>query len=297
MPKINREEYENKGFHNKNLGIWVGSDESEETEVKDIEWLKEKIIKHGSERGSQIATMKVLRLIDQLDEPKITIELAHDKIREESPLTEKSFDYYWNCIADDVEMDEQELELEIDYFQAINVISKSYPNLSKADIMEQIADMDKYGGKITYIEKPVIPQFVADYIKWFKHDFEHDFTVDRDYITGLVEVNYEYNDFERVKKWGDKSGNAAKMVDAFRYGFTVEEKPKYYALIKGHENIGSGDKYWNFEISTEEMDIGDYKVHPDVLAEYVLKATKEEWENLGVNDDNADFEEAEEVEE
>ena len=44
-------------------------------------------------------------------------------------------------------------------------------------------------------------------------------------------------------------------------------------------------------------DIGDNKVHADVLAEYVLNATKDEWENLGINDDTADFIKVEEMEE
>ena len=84
---------------------------------------------------------------------------------------------------------------------------------------------------------------------------------------------------------------------AQKYGYEVEEEPIYYALIKGHENISSDDKYWNYCITDESLDIGDNKVHADVLAEYVLSATKDEWENLGINDDNADFVEVEELEE
>lgn len=37
---------------------------------------------------------------------EITFEQAHDKLREESILSVKSFDYYWNCINDNVEIDE-----------------------------------------------------------------------------------------------------------------------------------------------------------------------------------------------
>lgn len=72
-------------------------------------------------------------------------------------------------------------------------------------------------------------------------------------------------------------------------GYTVEEEQKYFAKIKGHENIVSDDKYWNYCITDESLDIGDNEVHADVLDEYVLNATKYEWENLGINDDNADF--------
>ena len=79
-------------------------------------------------------------------------------------------------------------------------------------------------------------------------------------------------------------------------GYTVEEEQKYFAKIKGHENIVSDDKYWNYCITDESLDIGDNKVHTDVLAEYMLSATKDEWEYLGINDDNSDFVRVEELE-
>ena len=47
----------------------------------------------------------------------------------------------------------------------------------------------------------------------------------------------------------------------------------------------------------EELSIGDSEVHPNVISEYVLKATKDEWANLGITDDNADFVKVEELEE
>ena len=77
----------------------------------------------------------------------------------------------------------------------------------------------------------------------------------------------------------------------------IEQEPKYYAKIKGHENIGSNDKYWNYNTDMEELSVGDSEVHPNVISEYTIKATKDEWANLGINDDNADFVKVEELEE
>ena len=40
----------------------------------------------------------------------------------------------------------------------------------------------------------------------------------------------------------------------------------------------------------EELSVGDNEVHLNVISEYMIKATKEEWTNLGLTDDNTDFE-------
>ena len=90
--------------------------------------------------------------------------------------------------------------------------------------------------------------------------------------------------------------NRGSFARAWLDGYTIEQEPKYYAKIKGHENIGSNDKYWNYNTDMEELSVGDNEVHPNVISEYMLKATKDEWANLGINDDNADFELVEELE-
>ena len=71
----------------------------------------------------------------------------------------------------------------------------------------------------------------------------------------------------------------------------IKEEPKYYAMVKGGDLL-SEEKYWNLWVENGTLEIGDNKVHPDVNAEYMLKATKDEWNALGINDTNADFEEA-----
>lgn len=135
---------------------------------------------------------------------------------------------------------------------------------------------------------PMIPRFVAEWIEEMKQDERPLYSV----MSSLMnKTNHEW------AVWKSANKNFSEIVaQAWLDGFTVEEEPKYYALIKGHEKIGSDDKYWNYCITDESLDIGDNKVHTDVLAEYVLSATKDDWENLGINDDNADFVKVEEME-
>ena len=141
----------------------------------------------------------------------------------------------------------------------------------------------------TKVIKPTIPKFIAEVIE---EDKERGYDV-YDSIDLIIET--DGGGLLSISDWVAR--NIDKYARAWLYGYTVEEKLKYFAKIKGHENIGSDDKYWNYCITDESLDIGDNKVHADVLAEYVLNATKDEWENLGINDDNADFIKVEEMEE
>ena len=67
------------------------------------------------------------------------------------------------------------------------------------------------------------------------------------------------------------------------------EEPKYYALIKGHEHIQGEEKYWNYDKESETLEVGRNKVQDDVLTDYTIQATLREWEDLGINEDNAEF--------
>ena len=142
-------------------------------------------------------------------------------------------------------------------------------------------------------EKPVIPQFVADFIKdkeeWMLFE--------------LFDENYLYDDHPEVAKWlyDDNSETNRKrellLVRAKTKGYEIKQEQKYYALIKGHKNIYSGICFWIYDTEIEELLIDDAEIYPDVTAGYMIKATKDEWANLGINDDNADFVKVEEMEE
>ena len=70
----------------------------------------------------------------------------------------------------------------------------------------------------------------------------------------------------------------------------VEEEPLYYALVKGHELVtDEGDiacKYWNLRVPTGDvLPSNRYSRR----GEFVVKMSKSEWNELGINDSNADF--------
>ena len=137
---------------------------------------------------------------------------------------------------------------------------------------------------------PVIPKFVAEWIKETKP--YNSLRVAFEYIAQRKRDNHD----DELAFWVEE-GNSETFARAWLDGYTIEEEPKYYAKIKGHENIGSNDKYWNYNTDMEELSVGDSEVHPNVISEYTIKATKDEWANLGINDDNADFVKIEELEE
>lgn len=73
-------------------------------------------------------------------------------------------------------------------------------------------------------ELPVIPKFVSDYIKWYEKSFIYTFDTDAEYIIYLLKVPLDFMGCKRVKDWRDKSGNAQKLIDAYRWGYEVEER-------------------------------------------------------------------------
>ena len=74
----------------------------------------------------------------------------------------------------------------------------------------------------------------------------------------------------------------------------VEKEPLYYALIKGHELITdkgvSTCKYWNFNTYNSDVFPNNRLSKHGI---YLTKMSKEDWNELGINDSNADFVEVE----
>ena len=70
--------------------------------------------------------------------------------------------------------------------------------------------------------------------------------------------------------------------------YEVEEEPLYYALVKGHELIDDDFKYFNLDVLNNVLFVGSRRF---------TEKSKSEWNEIGINDSNADFVKAEEVEE
>lgn len=68
------------------------------------------------------------------------------------------------------------------------------------------------------------------------------------------------------------------------------KKTLYYAKVKGWEKFSSSDYFWNYDTDNNEYIIAN-NLHSHG---FLTQLTKEDWNKLGINDSNADFEKVEE---
>src|SRR5699024_2795136 len=288
--------------------------ESEETEVKkDLNWLKSAIQQNldfynDKDEEWQMAKVraytKSLDLINQLDEPEVLSQEWLDENK--SSWTKLKIDGYYipveklqNLLVPK-QIKPKELYKAIigisPFIEEVYDSSGTETFLDKSVSVERIVEAVMEAVGPSEPEKPVIPKFVADWIESRKNNYPSD-------VIGVyLRMNEPFaNEQTReVLRWVHESKlNRGSFARAWLDGYEVaeEQEPRYYAKIKGHENIASNDKYWNYNTDMEEISVGDSEVHPNVISEYMLKATKDEWANLGITDDNADFELVEEMEE
>ncbi len=79
-------------------------------------------------------------------------------------------------------------------------------------------------------DKPVIPQFVADYIEKYKHDGLS--------LNGWFTFDYGNDGEKKVSEWLRDNDNETKrlrgfkLIDAIRYGYEVEKEKRYYIVEK-----------------------------------------------------------------
>ena len=76
------------------------------------------------------------------------------------------------------------------------------------------------------IEKPVIPQFVAD---WIEQLYGQGFDSD-DLLEILFSRNYDIAEL-RIFDWF--TNDKERAIVAILYGYEIEQEPSYYAKIKG----------------------------------------------------------------
>ena len=134
------------------------------------------------------------------------------------------------------------------------------------------------------IEKQFIPQFVAD---WIEQLYGQGFDSD-----DLLEILFSRDDdIAELRIFDWFTDDKEKAVTAILYGYEVEQEPLYYARMKG-SNLVMDDiyTYWRKVLGVSKLGLG-CKQHEDVLVK--TKMTKEEWNELGINDTNADFERVE----
>ena len=224
---------------------------------KDIEWLKKEI---PNLRGYAV-------VIDEIDGGL-------------NPVTTISLKDVYRLIN---QLDESEVTHE----QVVEWIENNefYCHATAETVLEKAVDKGElgyYGTKYSVVEKPVIPKFIAE---WIETHLEQGFDL-----------------YPALKKIEDNSRLWAKGYNWYRENtldftiayltkeYKVEEEPLYYALIKGHELVNDegewSTKYWNLWVS------GGSVFPSDRLADYddfLTTMSKEEWNEWGINDTNADF--------
>lgn len=105
---------------------------------------------------------------------------------------------------------------------------------------------------------------------------EHNFTEDP-----RVVVSNKY-----YKYTNDIKDNPLKYMEAVINGFTIEAD-KFFAKIKGHELLSdNGSGYWNTD--GNEVWI-DYDADFVILHNDHKRLTKEQWNNVNINENNAVF--------
>ena len=128
------------------------------------------------------------------------------------------------------------------------------------------------------IEKPVIPQFVADWIESLYDEGGSEYTA-----IGIM-LGFTSKHDKPVHDWFVY--NKDTFINAVLYGYEVEQQPLYYAKIKGWEHIGTSSYYFGYDEDNDSLEVtyleGNYH--------FAFSLTHEHWNKLGINATNADFE-------
>lgn len=130
------------------------------------------------------------------------------------------------------------------------------------------------------IEKPVIPQFVADWIKTLPGGMN---------IKGMFAV-LKPGEADEIIEWSrevDGGTTFETLATAFLYGYEVEKELHYYAKVKGWELLDEIEGYWNWRPVVNGFCISSN----EEIGSRLTSMSKHEWSLLGINDSNADFEE------
>ena len=124
---------------------------------------------------------------------------------------------------------------------------------------QQLKDADKIRQELN---KPVVPQIVADYIKYTKE-------ADWDLQEAMDDVAYEDNN--DLRKWFNN--NIETFARAWLDGYTVEKEKRYYVRLKGME---SGDfNYLNFIKFQHAWVLSSIKLDKKFRTEHTKKQLEE----------------------
>ena len=153
------------------------------------------------------------------------------------------------------------------------------------------------------IDKPVVPQWFDDWYKTFYLDKNQAL-----YHLSRTGWGYPLTDgegievedgFGKLRDLSDSDGYGYEdaqeyLSKAILLGYEVKKEPLYYAKVKGWELATTTIVFWNYRHIVERPILSKlYVGGKESVDSFKTKMTKEEWNDLGINDTNADFEEAE----
>ena len=148
------------------------------------------------------------------------------------------------------------------------------------------------------IDKPVVPAWFDEWYKTFNDGGNKAQALYYLNRTGWGHALIDGNECE-VEGYYDKLeylleeygyDNAKEYLSkAILYGYEVKSEPLYYAKIKGWDYLAPSQCFWSYIPEYGEYIVGS-KVHSSF---HLTELTMEEWNELGINDMNADFEKVE----
>ena len=126
-------------------------------------------------------------------------------------------------------------------------------------------------------ELPVVPKHVGEWITRYREKY--------DLYPALRMLENNTFVWGEIYEWYRM--NTRKFVNAYLTGeYEAEEETLYYALIKGHELVDGGKVYWIHDKNNDDMFISLLHSSYD---SFLTEMSESEWNELGINDSNADF--------
>ena len=267
--------------------------------IKDKQWLKEALLElknkgnpenNPTEKEIELGKAqgwawnncvdRAYELVEQLEEPE-----AYSQIEKLA-----------NFIMSEVEGEPSQSQGAVD--TAIRII-KSYQNQEVLS-QEWIDERSNGASPSQYVwvddlqnllvPKKVLPMVPEWFDEWWKCKRKGESILFYN-IEDFYDVVYR-SEIREVQEYISSPGNKQKLLNIIvnELDYVVEREQKYYARIKGWELFADfvGTKYWGVVSSYGRLGIGS--------VDDAISMTKDEWNELGINDKNADFVPAEENE-
>lgn len=188
----------------------------------------------------------VLEVVRQLDEPEKPIRLK-DVIKRIKKLDVGTQKVWLNEILNELGSDYGLLKYKAGYDQG---------KLEGEWVGNQLKDADKIRRELN---KPVVPQFVADWYEENKDSFEANLYL---FVCNLTSIfnGAKINEFQR---WFLTAGTKPfqTLINMHQFGYTVEKPKRYFVKMKGvyHGDLGYADTFQGYSFYNKERNLSGIK--------------------------------------